>query len=55
MDDFVSFLKDCTCDDLASMPLKCMSPEQIALLREEISRRNDEDLKRIKKQIKENK
>ena len=55
MTDFVAFLKDCSRDDLASMPLKCMSPEQIALLGEEISRRNEEDLKHIKKQIKENK
>ena len=55
MDDFATFLRDCTRDDLASMPLKCMSPEQIVLLGEEISHRNEEDLKHIKKQIKENK
>lgn len=54
MDDFAAFLRDCTRADLASMPLKCMSAEQIALLGEEISRRNEEDLKCIKKQIKEN-
>ena len=47
MDDFAAFLRDCTRADLASMPLKCMSAE-------EISRRNEEDLKYTKKQIKEN-
>ncbi len=55
MDDFPSFLRDCSRDDLLAMPLKCMSSEQVRQLGEEISRRNDEDLKRIKKQIKENK
>ncbi len=51
MSEFIIFLRGCSRDDLLGLPLKLMSTEELAELRQEITRRNNEQLKQVKRRI----